>query len=234
MRLPPIIAAFLLSVAGLFAAKDSPNTALNAIKLLPKGEYKKIARIEAREGTPAPERWYIVVHDPKDENGVHEYVIAGGELVASRAVSQFAESVKAGDILKESLLKVDSDKVAALAQAYALANNVSIAALNYALKKEGAEAAPLWNIACLDESGKQVGQLVVSASKGTVVSHEGFTAEPGAAALMETQASAEEEERRVRRPIIRQAVTPAPAEKKDVFSRVGNSINKFFTGKGGH
>jgi hypothetical protein len=234
MRLPLFIAAYLLTSAGLLAAKDSPNTALNAIKLLPRGEYKKIARIEAREGTPAPERWYIVVHDPKDENGLHEYVVAGGELVASRAVSQFAESVKAEDVVKDSLLKIDSDKVGALAQAYALANNVTITALNYALKKEGAEAVPLWNVGCIDETGKVIGQLVVSASKGTVVSHEGFTAEPGAAVPLETQASevVDREDRRPRRPPARPAATPTPAEKKDVVSRVGNSLSKFFTGKG--
>jgi hypothetical protein len=143
--------------------------------------------------------------------------------------------VKADDILKESLLKVDSDKVAALAQAYALANNMTIAALNYALKKEGAEAVPLWNVGCLDETGKQIGQLVISASKGTVVSHDGFTAEPGTAAQLETQASeeADREDRRLHRPIVRVQPPPpqAPSEKKDVLGRVGDSFNRFFTGK---
>jgi hypothetical protein len=237
-----LIAAFsCFASTALFAAKENSGTALGAIKLLPRGEYKKIVRIEAREGTPKPERWHIIVHDPKDESGVHEYVIAGGEIVASRAISQFVESVKPDDILKESLIKVDSDRVAALAQEYALANNVTIAALNYALKKEGAEAAPLWSVGCLDETGKQIGVLVVSAGKGNVISHEGFTAEPGteAPARTETQGESEadrEERRRYpRRTFVRVVAprnpsTPVP-EKKDVVSRVGNSLNRFFTGK---
>ena len=88
----------LLATAGIcLAAADPAGSALNAIKQLPRGEAKKIARIEAREGTPYPDRWYIIVNDPKDENGVHEYVVSGGEVVASRNISQFAESVKPTD-----------------------------------------------------------------------------------------------------------------------------------------
>jgi hypothetical protein len=179
MRPPLLAAAFIfLSSAVLFAAREAPGSALGALKLLPKGEAKKIARIEAREGTPVPERWHILVHDPKDENGLHEYVVAGGELVASRNLSQFAEFVKEEDVFGSSGLKVDSDKLAELAQQYALANNQTITALNYALRKEGAAAAPLWVVTCLDEMGKEIGRLVVSAARGHVVSREGFTAEP--------------------------------------------------------
>src|SRR5947207_12222123 len=103
MRLLFLVTAVIcFTSTALFAAKDNANTAINAIRQLPRGEYKKIVRIEARDGKPDPERWHIIVHDPKDENGVHEYVIAGGEVVASRALSQFVESVKADDIVKES------------------------------------------------------------------------------------------------------------------------------------
>ena len=74
----------LLASAGMcLAAADPAASVLNAIKQLPRGEAKKIALIEARDGTPYPERWHILVHDPKDQNGLHEYVVAGGEVVAS-------------------------------------------------------------------------------------------------------------------------------------------------------
>lgn len=238
MRLFLFTAAFVCFASTAFcAAKEGPTTALAAIRLLPRGEYKRIARLEARDGTPVPERWHIIVHDPKDENGLHEYVVAGGEVVASRAISQFVESVKADDIVKESLIKIDSDKVGALAQEYAQANNIAISSLNYALKKEGADAAPLWNVTCLDEAGKQVGLLVISAGNGNVISHEGFTAQPGAEALarVETQGETEgerEERKRFPKRIFVRTATPAaapapPAEKKDdVLSR----LNKFFSG----
>jgi hypothetical protein len=222
----PVFLIALLAGAGFCSAATDPGSALNAIKQLPRGEAKKIARIEAREGKPAPERWHILVHDPKDENGLHEYVVAGGEVVASRNISQFAESLKPTDVMGTSSLKVDSDKVAALAQAYGQVNNVTIASLNYVLKKEGVDAAPLWDVTCLDEQGTVVGHLVVSAGKGNVVSHDGFTAEPGAEANIDTQ---DPDEPRHRKPIARKQ-TPPPVEKKDVFSKIGNSLSKFFTG----
>ncbi|MEP6670451.1 MAG: hypothetical protein ABJF10_14925 [Chthoniobacter sp.] len=235
---PSFFASFLslLATAGLgLAAADPATSALNAIKQLPRGEAKKIARIEARDGTPFPERWHILVNDPKDENGLHEYVVAGGEVVASRNISQFAESLKPTDVFGTSGLKVDSDKLATLAQDYAQANNVAIATLNYALHKEGAEATPLWNITCLDETGKEIGHIVVSAGKGNVVSHDGFTAEPGAgAATAETQSTSDPDDGEgQRRHYPRKTVTHKPTqqpEKKDVFGKIGNSLSKFFTG----
>lgn len=213
------------------AAADPAASVLNAIKQLPRGEAKKIALIEAREGTPYPERWHILVNDPKDENGIHEYVVAGGEVVASRNVSQFAESLKPTDVFGNSGLKVDSDKLATLATQFAEANNVTIATLNYALKKEGAEATPLWNVTCLDESGKEIGHIVVSAGKGNVISHEGFTAEPGATpATVDTQSGDSDDRPRAHKPIARTKPTQTQPEKKDVFSKIGNSLSKFFTG----
>lgn len=228
---PTFIASFLglFASAGIcLAAADSASSALNALKQLPRGEAKKVARIEARDGTPFPERWYILVHDPKDENGVHEYVVAGGEVVASRNVSQFAESLKPTDVFGSSGLKVDTDKLATLVQQYAEANKVTIATLNYDLKKEGADATPLWSVTCLDEAGKELGRIVVSAGKGNVVSHDGFTAEPGSNAVPVDTQSSSDEPRRLRKPSTPKT-TPAP-EKKDVFGKIGNSLSKFFTG----
>lgn len=155
-------------------------TALEAVKLLPKGSSGKVALIEGREGKPSPDRWHILTHDPKEENGLHEYVVAGSEIVASRSLSQFAESLTADDVFGD-VVKIDSDKVAKLAQQYAQANNLTMVEMNFELKKDGAAAAPLWNVSCLDAEGNEIGHLVLTATKGTVVSHEGFNAEPTAA-----------------------------------------------------
>ena len=178
MRLSFSASLLLLFAAPLRAETEPANSALAALKLLPRGEAKRLARIEARDGTPVPERWYFIVHDPKSETGVHEYVVAGGEIVASRDVSQFAENLRVEDVVGGDALKVNSDRAAKLAQQYALANDVNVTAMQYELKKDGAAAAPLWRVTCLGEDGKELGRLIISAGKGTVVSHEGFAAEP--------------------------------------------------------
>jgi hypothetical protein len=154
------------------------ETALDAVKELPKDQAARIARIEGRDGSPEPERWYILTQDPAADNGVHEFVVSKGEVVASRSLSQFAESLKAEDMLGEAPVKIDSDRAAKLAHEYAETNGAVVATLNYELKKDGTDAAPAWTISCMDEKGTKVGEVVLTAGKGNVVSHEGFAMEP--------------------------------------------------------
>jgi hypothetical protein len=230
----PII--LFVTSSGLFAETSTDGSAFGALKLIPRGEGKKVARIEAREGTPVPERWYILVNDPKDENGLHEYVVAGGEVVASRNVSQFAEVLKPGDVFGGEPLRIDSDRVANIARQYAAANNVTISSMNYELKKDGTGAALLWNVTCLDEAGKELGRVYITANKGTVVSHDGFTAEPKGIATeklkspSEISARAREAKKQSQAPKVAVAVTPAPVKKPGFFDRVGGSLKNIFTG----
>ena len=118
--------ALFVTGSSLFAETWAEGSAFSALKLIPRGDDRKVARIEAREGTPVPERWYILVNDPKDENGLHEYVVAGGSVVASRNVSQFAEVVKPGDVFGGEPLRIDSDRVANIAREYAAALEIFV------------------------------------------------------------------------------------------------------------
>lgn len=160
------------------ATAQTAMSALGVLKLIPRDKAAKLARIEARDGTPEPDRWYLIVHDPSEPSGVHEFVVAGKEVVASRPVSQFADAIKAEDVVGSAAIKIDSGRVAKLAREYAEANNASITKINYELKKEGMGAVPMWKVSCFDETGNQVGQLLVTAGKGNVISHEGFASEP--------------------------------------------------------
>jgi hypothetical protein len=174
------LSIFVALAALLAPAVGAPNTltALQAVKLLPKDAWARLARVEAFDGAPVPERWHILVHDTREENGLHEYVIANGELVASRAISQFAEDLKADDIIGNDAVKVDSEHAANLAEAYADANKVAFATYNYELKKDGDGATPVWKVTCVDAKGDEVGKISISASKGNVLKREGFAVEP--------------------------------------------------------
>lgn len=157
------------------------TTALAALKLIAKDRAVRLARIEARDGTPNPDRWYFLVHDPADENGVREFVVANNEIVAARPLSQFAEKLQPQDVIGGAAVKIDSDQLAKMLRQYAQANGATIGKINYELKKEGADAAPVWKVSGLDESDQRVGELVVTAGKGNVISHEGFAVSPPAA-----------------------------------------------------
>jgi hypothetical protein len=234
--LQPLLFAlsFFGIVAGGFAAEAL--TALDAVRLLPPSEAKNLARIEAFEGAPTPERWHIVLHESAAEHGLREYVVAGGEIVASRIISQFAESLSASDVIGDDAVKVDSDRVAALAQEYARANEMVPAAINYQLKKEGVEGSPVWRVTCVDENGKPLGTLVLSAATGIVVSHDGFAMRPVPQSDAEFMAEA------LSSPVVETESNPGvvtqkrksrrrPQESPGIFRRLGGSMQKFFTGK---
>ncbi len=170
--------SFFLLVISLAANSASGETALAALKVLPKGAARHLARIEARDGSPIPERWHILVHDEQAENGLREYVVAKGELAASREISQFAESLKPEDVIGAAAIRIDSDRAARKAQRYAEANNAEVAAMNYELRKDPTTGAPVWKVTCVNALGTPGGAVTVAATEGGVVAHEGFAAEP--------------------------------------------------------
>jgi len=215
-----VLSVLAAGTAGLHA--QGATSALGALKLIPKADAKRVARIEAREGNPTPDRWYILVHNPSNEAGLHEYVVAGGEVVASRSLSQFAEAVKADEVITGEPLRIDSDRAGKVAQQYALANNTVPATLNYQLRKDTDDGTPVWNVTCIDVMGKALGGVVVAADKGTVLSHNGFPLEPAPSKL-----KGEEGESEPARPVKKRYVgrrpepaRQAPAEKPNFFQRV--------------
>ena len=168
---------FILSVSLTASGLAADSTALDAVKLLPKEARARVARIEARDGSPAPERWHILVHDRAAENGLKEFVVAEGAIVAERGISQFAESLAPGQILGDGV-RFNSDRAAQLVQQYAQANDIIVASIAYQLRKDGPEAVPLWRLTCSSALGREIGSLTITATRGAVITHQGFTVEP--------------------------------------------------------
>ncbi len=213
--------AFLFFLSAFTAAAQSGGTALDALKLIPKDAAKRLARIEARDGTPAPERWYLIVHEPAEERGVREYVVAGGKVAGSRTLSQFAEVLKPADVFGADVVKVDSAHVAKLAATFAEANGSRLGSLSYELSRDAATGVPAWKATVLDALGDQLGVLVVNAAKATVLSSAGFEKMPAAdliGAPVEAATTAKITE--VPRPASVQKKKPAPTPKPNLLKRI--------------
>jgi hypothetical protein len=151
-----------------------PQTALEALQVLPKQEAARLAQAEAHEEGGAPDRWHFLTYDPTAENGFREYVVADREIVAIREVSQFATRIGPGDVLGAEPARVDSDAVAVLARDYARALGVSVQSLNYKLCKDPQKAGPVWRVVCRGPRGDALGELSVTAGLGEVTVPEGF------------------------------------------------------------
>jgi hypothetical protein len=173
-----LFALLLLLSQHTAPALETRLTAMTALKLLPPGAAAQLARIEARDGDPAPERWHILVHDPAAPRGLREYVVADGSVVADRELSQFAETLSAADVIGSSAIRIDSDKVARELQQLAAANSARVHSLNYALHKGADAKTPVWSVSGVDDQGRDIGTLVISATAGGIVSRDGFPIDP--------------------------------------------------------
>ena len=179
VNLRPVL-LFLFAIA-LSAHAD--NTALGALKLLPKDAAKRLARIEARDGRPQPERWHLLVHDAAAPTGMREFVATGGKLVANRTLSQFADSLHPAEVVGAASVKVDSDILVRIVASFVVANGARFGSLSYELGKDVPTGVPHWRVTILDPNGVKVGVLLLDATKGTVLSHEGFEKEPATALI---------------------------------------------------
>jgi hypothetical protein len=209
------------------AAPKRAGTALGGLKLLPPGQAANLVSIFAREGCPAPERWYFLTYDAKAQNGVAEFVVSNQKLVvAARNLSQFAERLRPEDVAGALNLKIDSDKAGQIAQDYARANSLSIGSIDYTLKKEDSGSL-VWNLGCLDSANQPMGELKIAASNGSVLSHPGFALEPAATPAPTPLSSPTP---KPGQSVVSKSSRPSPTPKKKKSEDLGSKLKHFFTG----
>ena len=202
-------ATFVALFAFTVCARAQGGTALAALKLLPKDAAKRLARIEAREGAPWPERWYFLVHDPATPLGLREYVVADGALAATRTLSQFADALKPADVIGADAVKFDSDAVASLAARYSVANGARFGSVNFELGKYGEKSAPAWRATVLNDKGDALGVLIITALKGVVERHDGFDNKPVETVVVPPPKAV----------VLKPAPTPAPAKPEELLTK---------------
>ena len=206
-----------------FAAE--PSSGLKAAKAIPKTLAKSFAGLSARGGAPVPEKWLVLVHDAKAAGGVREFTVTSGVVVSTKEGSEFVSTLSAENRIDSAKVRVDSDLAADLVGAYAVTNNSVPAAFDFDLRQAGEGAAPLWTVAALDASGAKLGSVVIAATTGAVVSHDGFANAPTPADL-----TADLGPQQTSKP----KTTSSSSEDKKrpgTFHRVGGHLQKFFTGK---
>jgi hypothetical protein len=197
------------------ALAQSDGSAFAALKLLPKEAAKRLCRIEARDGSPVPERWHFLVYDPVAERGVREFVVANGKMVAVRTLSQFADTLNETEAFGGETLKVDSETIARWAALFAVANGGKVGSLNYQMAKDPVSNGPVWVATVLDPVGDQLGALTVDAVKGAILNSDGFETAP-APELLASPVAAPVSSRSSRARI----ATPAPTPKPNVLRRI--------------
>jgi hypothetical protein len=146
------------------------------LKALPRGEARKVTSIQATEGSPTPQAWTIQVPDTKAPGGFREYVVVKGEIVRSQAVGkpEEARGMRPEPLAGNNTIKIDSDQAAQIALQQAKADGIGVVSLNYRLQKSGPKAAPVWVLSCMDDKGRELGSVAISAVTGNVLAQDGF------------------------------------------------------------
>lgn len=190
--------------------------ALAALKSIPVEAAKRLVAIEAREGSPSPERWYLLVNDPAEPRGLREFVVADGRLVTSRVFSQFADTLKDEKVVGADAVKVDSTHLVKVAAAFATVNGVKAAVLNYTLRRDAFSGIAVWRTTVLDAQGDQLGTFTVNATKGTLAGSEGFEKTPPAEEIAPPASAAASERAASKKP--KTTPTPRPGVLKPFIS----------------
>ena len=145
-------------------------TALQALQVIPGADLANLAIVEGHDGDPNPARWHFLFYDQATENGVREYVVEDGKVVAEREVSQFASSLKPTDVMGAAGLTVDSDMVARTARQWADAEGRDIASMSFALRNDGADGgSPIWTVTCFGGDGRAFAEMKVTRAPGVFI-----------------------------------------------------------------
>lgn len=227
MKLRASLFLIALTTAALAA---EPANALKAAKAIPKTLTKSFAGLTARGGAPAPEKWLVLIHDAKTASGVREFTIASGVVVSSKEGSDFVQKLESENRIDLTKIRVDSDLAAELTAAYAAVNNSVPASFDFDLRQAGTEAAPLWSVVALDETGAKLGTVVVAANTGAVISHDGFATQPTPPDLTD-EVSASKTSTASNGTVKKTSSSSSSSSRESTARRIGGHLKKFFTGR---
>ena len=112
-------------------------------------------------------------------------------------------------------------------------NGLKPVSFDFDLRREGEDAAPLWTITALDDTGAELGSLVVAAATGAVIAQTSFKTVPTPADLTAGVVATPAAEVKTASTSKKGSSSSASQEHgaSRPFRAVGGKLQKFFTGK---
>jgi hypothetical protein len=185
-------------------------------------------------GAPQPERWKVLVDDPRARGGVSEIEIADGQIVSQRASGRAVAGSSEGATINTARLNLDSTGAYAVASHTADKSSTQFATASYTLRTDE-RGDPIWVVTLQDNAHRPVGTIHISANRGNVTRTEGLFA--GATMQdIETDRELEREDDNGRgifsrtKSEISHAFYVAQQEARGMFERVKRSFSDFMNG----
>jgi hypothetical protein len=225
----------LFAIAPALALADEYPTAYDALRVVGtqfgRGFVNHIISVTGVEGTPQPERWKILMEDPRARGGVREVEVADGRIVSERTLVRSVAGSTEGATIKTTRLNLDSSGAYTLASHTADKSNTRFATVSYTLRTDE-HGDPVWIVTLANRSGRPVGTIHIGANRGNVTRTEGMFA--GASMEdVETDRDAEREQENeggiigTTKARIRETFRRAQDEARGMFERVRRSFVDF-------
>ncbi|MDD5199445.1 MAG: hypothetical protein PHC88_06540 [Terrimicrobiaceae bacterium] len=165
------LAFFLL--ATLAVTRAPAATAYEALQVIKKNRgdaiLKQLVEVRGETGQPQPESWTILMSDPAARAGIREFVVTGKEIASERTPLHGHAGDGRLPVLDFARLNLDSDGAFRLANQQAARTRVGFHTIDYTLRTDDTDGAPMWVLHLFDHMGAPVGTLQVSAESGKVV-----------------------------------------------------------------
>ena len=169
--------AFLLLVPSAVAQENA--TAYEALRVVARqsgrGVLNHIVSITGVQGNPQPEKWKIILEDPRTRGGVRELGIADGRIASEETSGRSLAGSTEGAMIRMSRLNLDSSGAYAVASHTAEASHARFATVDYTLRTDE-RGEPVWVVTLLNKSSRPVGTIYIGANRGTVRRTEGMFA----------------------------------------------------------
>ena len=163
-----VVLLSLLPAAG-FAAPDR-NSALFALRAVPRQYQSGILRLSADHGNPSPPYWAIIARNPFRSGLPTSITITRGQVTSQRATLNPRALISGDSPITISRVRIDSTDAWRIAQRFASDRGRRLDSVSYVLQQRGSHAAAVWSIWCYDSRGRSIGFLSVLATTGDILS----------------------------------------------------------------
>lgn len=165
--------SFLILALALAAGRAPAATAYEALQTIKQARgdaiLKQLIEVRGETGQPQPQSWTILMNDPTARGGVREFVVTGSEIASERTPLHGDTSAGKLSALDFARLNLDSDGAFKLANQQAATKKIGFHTVDYTLRTNDADGAPMWVLHLFDYMGAPVGTLQVSAESGKIV-----------------------------------------------------------------
>lgn len=167
--------SFLLpAIIATATAAAHANTAYEALQALKQSRgdavLGQLVEVRGDSGQPQPQTWKILMADPKARAGLREFVVTGKEITSERTPLRSNMAPASLRPLNFTRLNLDSNGAFRIANDQAAKQRVSFNRVDYLLQTNATSGAPEWSLRLFDHMGAPVGDLLLSAENGAVVS----------------------------------------------------------------